>query len=162
MRIRRGPLTHIVIHCADTPPDFDCGVEEIRSWHMDPKKPGGPWSDIGYHYVIRRNGDTEVGRDFKFEGAHVRGWNHCSVGICLAGGYHGNVDFTRHQWDALKSLVYRLKKTDPEATVLGHCDFDPGKTCPNFSVADWWLELDWRDAENWTPDGAPPPVPGAA
>jgi N-acetylmuramoyl-L-alanine amidase len=130
---------------------MDIGVEDIRVWHKD-----RGWDDIGYHYVIRRDGTVEPGRDEDAQGAHVRGWNEFSIGICLVGGSMGVVDYTRCQWNSLKSLVYRLKMKYPKASVLGHCDYDPGKTCPNFPVALWWNEALWVEYDY------KPPTPEAA
>ena len=48
----------IIIHCSATKPSMDIGVKEINEWHLQ-----RGWSGIGYHYVIRRNGDLETGRD---------------------------------------------------------------------------------------------------
>jgi hypothetical protein len=150
MKQRHVNLSHIIVHCADTPPSMDIGAAEIREWHVEKG-----WDDIGYHFVIRRNGETEIGRPFDMQGAHVSGWNACSIGICLIGGRHGAVDYTRFQWDALKSLVFRLKLKFPKVSVMGHCDFGAGKTCPNFSVMDWWGEAQWREDENWIVDMGP-------
>lgn len=52
-------ITFGFIHCAATPPGMDIGADELRRWHVE----GNGWSDIGYHYVIRRNGAVEFGRD---------------------------------------------------------------------------------------------------
>ena len=65
----------IVIHCSATPPDQKIGAEEIRDWHVN----GNKWSDIGYHYVIRRNGVIDVGRDVSVAGAHAKGYNHGAI-----------------------------------------------------------------------------------
>lgn len=53
----------IIVHCSATKPSMDIGVEAIRQWHMNKG-----WSDIGYHYVIRRNGVVELGRDLDKDG----------------------------------------------------------------------------------------------
>jgi N-acetylmuramoyl-L-alanine amidase len=71
----------LVVHCAATKASMDIGAKEIRRWHKD-----RGWDDIGYHYVIRRNGDVEIGRPENAVGAHVAGKNSTSVGICLVGG----------------------------------------------------------------------------
>lgn len=153
----REITSHIVVHCSATAPDTDIGAAEIRCLHAGPKDrtilwngkniPCKGWSDIGYHYVIRRSGETEAGRDQDLQGAHVLGWNACSLGICLVGGGNGTFDYTRYQMDALKSLVLRLKCYYPDAVVLGHCDFLNSKTCPNFPVKLWWQEQRWRDED---------------
>ena len=64
--IERKVTTHCVVHCADTPAEMDIGAAEIRKWHTE----DNGWDDIGYHYVIRRDGILENGRDTKMQGAH--------------------------------------------------------------------------------------------
>jgi N-acetyl-anhydromuramyl-L-alanine amidase AmpD len=123
----------IVLHCADTPADMDIGAEEIRMWHL---RRG--WFDIGYHYVIRRDGTIEYGRPTDRPGAHARGFNHISLGICLVGGKGGD-NFTDDQWDALAGLVIGLKQAHPAADVLGHRDLpNVNKSCPNFDARTWY------------------------
>jgi N-acetylmuramoyl-L-alanine amidase len=124
-------IKKIIIHCADTYAEMDIGVAEIRRWHID-----RGWADIGYHFVIRRNGDIEKGRDEETPGAHVKGHNHDSIGVCLVGG-KPFCNFTRAQWHALESLVMELKGRYPLAAVSGHRDHDPSKTCPTFDVRAW-------------------------
>jgi hypothetical protein len=131
-------VNYIVIHCSATPADRDITEEEIRRWH---KKRG--WRDIGYHVVIRRGGMVEFGRPLDVRGAHVRGRNHDSVGVCLIGGVtklnKPENNYTDAQWASLDRVVFGLKAFFPEAEVLGHRDF-PGvfKACPCFPVKDWW------------------------
>jgi hypothetical protein len=71
----------IVVHCSATGPAADIGVAQITQWH---KQRG--FDTVGYHYVIRRNGTLETGRRESEIGAHVRGHNANSIGVCLAGG----------------------------------------------------------------------------
>ncbi|MBE0454843.1 MAG: N-acetylmuramoyl-L-alanine amidase [Roseovarius sp.] len=130
-------ITAIVIHCADTPAQMDIGAAEIRAWHTDPPPRGNGWRDIGYHWVIRRDGTVEQGRDESVAGAHVAGHNTHSIGICLVGGKHG-ADYTRKQWAALDALVQHITGRYPGAKVIGHRDLDQGKQCPQFDAAAWW------------------------
>lgn len=102
------PATNLlVVHCAATKARMDIGAAEIRRWH---KEKG--WADIGYHYVIRRNGVLEVGRDESTVGAHAVGHNARSIGICLVGGIdeqgHAENNFTPAQFAALRRLLVRL------------------------------------------------------
>lgn len=127
----------IVIHCADTYRTMDIGAEEIRKWHVD----DNGWSDIGYHYVIRRNGDVEKGRELDVVGSHVKGYNANSIGICLVGGKPmkdeepiGTHLFEDKQLESLKLLVKTLQMNYPNTEIKGHCDLDSKKTCPNFDV----------------------------
>ena len=132
-------VDYIVVHCAATPETMDIGVEEIRQWH---RQKG--WLDVGYHYVIRRDGTIENGRPRGAPGAHARGFNHISLGICLIGGVESDKktpesNYTHAQWDALGSLVADLHEMYPDAKILGHRDLPHvNKACPSFDVPSWW------------------------
>ena len=130
-------ITKIIIHCAATKPSMDIGANEIREWHI-----ARDWIDIGYHYVIRRNGTVEKGRDIMQAGAHAKGHNFTSIGICLVGGINeeGEPDdnFTLKQYNSLIQLVKFLEMTFPIDDVLGHRDLpDVNKQCPCFDVRAW-------------------------
>lgn len=96
---------------------------------------------IGYHYVIKRNGEVEIGRELKQVGAHVQGHNHESLGVCLVGGIDADgepeANFTEEQYNALSTLLYQLKTIYPEAEIKGHRNF-ANKACPSFDVEEWW------------------------
>lgn len=128
----------IVIHCSYTVPAADIGAAEIRDWHINDNR----WSDIGYHYVIRRNGALEDGRPLERPGAHVAGHNADSIGICLVGGQAAeggdDCNYTSAQWKTLDSLVAYLRGRFPDARLRGHRDFTRAKTCPVFDVQAWW------------------------
>jgi N-acetyl-anhydromuramyl-L-alanine amidase AmpD len=151
--MKRKDTKYIVIHCSATRPEMDIGVEEIRKWHM-----AKGWSDVGYHFVIRRNGKVEKGRIINDIGAHVAGYNAVSVGVCLVGGLNGNGravnNFTQEQMESLVSTVQYLKGLYPSAEVLGHRDLSPDKNndgkitpdewlkaCPCFDVREWWAAV---------------------
>lgn len=128
-------IKYIVVHAADTKPSMDIGVSEIRKWHVEERN----WSDIGYHFVIRRNGDLETGRALSTTGAHVRGYNRVSWGICLVGGMsesgESDANFTKEQYNALELILTELSDRAPNATILGHRDFEGiSKKCPCFDV----------------------------
>lgn len=129
-------INKIVIHCADTFADMDIGAKEIDQWHRQ-----RGWSQIGYHYVIRRSGEIEKGRPENTPGAHVAGHNTGSIGICLVGGKargrENPCNFTRQQWAALENLVRILTLEYSQAEVTGHTDLDAGKSCPTFNVKAW-------------------------
>jgi N-acetylmuramoyl-L-alanine amidase len=138
-------IKKVIIHCADTPADMDVGVDEIRRWHVE----GNGWSDIGYHYVIRRSGLIEPGRDLDGDGdveeetgAHVYGNNRGTLGICMVGG-KPNCNFTAAQWSSaawlVKDILARHGLTG--ADVYGHRDFDKGKQCPTFDAKAWASSL---------------------
>ncbi|MDQ6974820.1 MAG: N-acetylmuramoyl-L-alanine amidase [Mariprofundaceae bacterium] len=118
----------IIIHCADTPSGKDFHAADIDRWH---KERG--WRCIGYHFVITLDGTVENGRSVDEIGAHCKGHNHDSIGICLIGSHQ----FTVQQWQALQQLVCELEANHPTAEVYGHNEFNSHKTCPNFYVPQW-------------------------
>jgi N-acetylmuramoyl-L-alanine amidase len=133
-------IAKIVVHCSDSPDNLDIGAAEIRVWHTA-KPPGGRgWRDIGYHYVIRRDGTVETGRyengDSVLEGreigAHVLGHNSDSLAVCLV----GRKQFARAQLESLTMLVRCLlvRTSLPKTAVLGHYELDKHKTCPNLDM----------------------------
>lgn len=143
----RRRTDYIVIHCSATPPSSDIGADEIDTWH----KARG-WSGIGYHAVIRRNGEIEFGRHPDDVGAHVRGQNARSIGICMVGGVDGGgmpeSNFTPEQYESLDRSIKFYSLAYPLAKVVGHRDLSPDvngdgvisehewmKACPSFDVA---------------------------
>jgi len=138
MKPGRG-IDKIILHCSATKPDHDIGADEIRRWH----KARG-WSDIGYHYVIRRDGSLEPGRDEARVGAHTQGYNQGSIGVCVVGGTSLAGDplynFTAGQMVRLKALVRELMARFPEARIHGHNEF-ADKACPTFDVQVWAEEV---------------------
>lgn len=137
MTLRRF-TDHIIIHCSATPPGMDIGVKEIDRWHRE-----RGFLRIGYHFVIRRDGTVEKGRDIDEVGAHARPWNGNSVGICLVGGVAEGTklpeaNYTPAQWTALETLLRHVRAFYPRATIIGHRDV-PGvsKACPSFDVRAW-------------------------
>lgn len=136
----RRSTKYLVVHCSATRPSQDIGAAEIRKWHTEP--PRG-WEDIGYQYVIRRNGVVEPGRPVNAVGAHVYGQiNRESVGICLVGGTsedgkRDELNYTNFEWSALETLLRVLLHVYPGSVVRGHNDFTDEKQCPVFDVKKW-------------------------
>jgi N-acetyl-anhydromuramyl-L-alanine amidase AmpD len=137
VNFKKRPRTDfIVVHCAATKPTMDIGVREIRQWHV-----GQGWLDVGYHFVIRRNGTVEDGRPHDVIGSHVKDYNSRALGICLVGGINAEGkpenNFTKEQFDSLHLLLIATKRQYPEANIVGHRELDPGKACPSFDVGNW-------------------------
>lgn len=142
-----GVVDTIWVHCSATKPDWMLGhslaakVAEIRRWHLDLG-----WRDIGYHWIIDRDGKVAPGRPETQEGSHVRGYNRKSLGVCLLGG-HGSAatdkfeeNFTAAQKAALRQLVSDIRKRTPIKAVRGHNEV-AAKACPGFEVAaQAWLQ----------------------
>jgi N-acetyl-anhydromuramyl-L-alanine amidase AmpD len=129
----------IVIHCAATKPSMDIGYNEIRKWHVNQNG----WDDVGYHFIIRRDGRYEKARPEAYSGAHAPSHNSRSIGICLVGGMaeDGSAEnnFTLEQFLTLKDVINMLLgKYKDIVEVLGHCDVQENKpNCPGFNVKEW-------------------------
>lgn len=131
------PITEIIIHCSDTPEGKDYKADDIRRWHTAQPPKGNGWKDIGYHYVIDIDGTIETGRPLEQVGAHCKGHNVGTIGICYVGGKrNGQPADTRnqHQDFALRCLIKTLKHQFPSITkVSGHRDY-ANKACPCFDA----------------------------
>lgn len=132
-------ITEIIVHCSATPEGKDFTVEDIRRWHTMPVVKGGRgWSDIGYHYVIYRNGHVEPGRNVDIAGAHCVNHNAHSIGVCYIGGVDTDGKTpkdtrTLAQKAALLSLLTDLRTLYPNARIYGHRNF-AAKACPSFDA----------------------------
>ena len=125
------------MHCSATPEGRDVSVDTIRKWHL-----GRGWKDIGYHFVITLDGQVQEGRPIEQTGAHTKGHNFDSIGICYVGGVESekvNGEWvakdtrTCDQKDALEDLLCQLKGLYPQAVIYGHRDFST-KACPSFDA----------------------------
>jgi N-acetylmuramoyl-L-alanine amidase len=140
-------IRQLIVHCAATYPSMDVDAKWIDRVHRVRGFDG-----IGYHYFIKRDGTLETGRDLERVGAHARGHNTNSIGVCLAGGLveGGNEEktdewednFDPRQMETLGQLIADLRHDYPGIGVLGHRDL-PGvrKDCPSFDVRKWMLSL---------------------
>lgn len=143
-------IKELIVHCSATPECEDFTVEQIRQWHTLPKPQGNGWSDIGYHYVIYRDGSVHAGRSEAVSGAHCTGHNSISIGICYIGGCpprsvnnwdHLSKDTrTPAQKQAIIKLLKELKQKYPGAKIYGHRDF-ANKPCPSFDAKTEYANL---------------------
>lgn len=135
----REATKYLVVHCSATQNVSSFTWKTIDQMH---RQQG--WLGIGYHFVIRTDGTIQRGRPLEAIGSHVKGYNNCSVGICLIGGVDSkgkSVDnFTEKQKESLKCLLDYLRGYyKDEVTVLGHRDFaGVNKDCPCFDVKGWY------------------------
>lgn len=130
-------IRKVIVHCSDS----EWGdVDEIRKWHLE-----RGFSDIGYHIVILNgyprydtyhtgrlitpmDGLVQDGRPLDKPGAHCKGENSDSVGVCLVGKHN----FTSAQYEALAAWLYRSGYD--RLPLYGHNHFNEHKTCPNLDV----------------------------
>lgn len=125
-------IKEIIIHCAATPEGKNFTVKDIDVWH----KARG-FKGIGYHYVIYLDGSIHAGRPESEIGAHCKGYNKTSIGICYIGGIDkmGKPKDTRtkEQKEAFIKLIKDLKSRYPKAKVYNHNKF-ANKACPSFDA----------------------------
>lgn len=144
----RYPVREIIVHCSATRPDWYEGTSlnakraEIRRWHMAPPN---NWKDIGYHWLIDRDGAILAGRAETVIGAHVEGRNQGTIGICLIGG-HGSAEtddprqhFTDRQLTSLRQQIQAISMRTQITTISGHNQY-AAKACPGFNVPKWHKE----------------------
>lgn len=119
-------IQYIIVHHAATDPDNWVDAAEIHAWHTQDRK----WAGIGYNYVVCTDGTIEPGRPEYWVGAHTRGQNRKSIGVCLIGTGFPKSESQRQSATALiKALLERY----PEAQLKGHSDF-ANTECPGFDV----------------------------
>ena len=133
----RKHTDYIIIHCAATRPSHEVDIADIDRWHR-----AQGWLKVGYNFFIKRDGTVQVGRELMEGGAHAKGYNSKSVGVCLAGGVmeDGKTpenNYTPAQWASLEKLVRFLAEQFPKAKVIGHNDV-AAKACPCFDAKEWW------------------------
>ena len=129
-------IKEIIIHCSATPEGKPFTVQDITAWH---KSRG--FRTIGYHFVIYLDGSIHDGRPLQEVGAHCKGHNAQSIGICYIGGCAPNGitpkdTRTVAQSHALYNLLKELKAKFPDATIHGHREF-ANKACPSFDVSEY-------------------------
>jgi len=127
-------IDKIIVHCSATREGQHIDVDTIRDWHVN----GRGWSDIGYHYVIYLDGTVHPGRPLQRSGAHTKGQNSNSIGICYIGGVETDGKTpkdtrTPEQKAALDNLLFVLTDIFANTTIHGHNEF-AAKACPSFDV----------------------------
>ena len=133
-------INRIILHCSATPEGKDYSVDTIRKWH---KKRG--WRDIGYHYIIQLDGTISQGRPIDKAGAHTKGHNLDSIGICYIGGTDkdgkAKDTMTVEQNKAFRMLVMSIKILFGDGiTIHGHNEFS-SKACPSFIVKEKFSDI---------------------
>ena len=133
-------INKIIIHCSATREGENYEVAEIRKWHL-----ARGFSDIGYHFYIDLYGEIHKGRDISKIGAHCKGHNRNSIGICYCGGVEADGKTpkdTRYdcQKESLIAVLRTLKAMYPNAVIHSHNDF-ANKACPSFDATNEYEHL---------------------
>ena len=133
LRTFRNLPTVALIHCSDTRADRDYTPNQLRNDHF-----ARGWNAAGYHFYIRKNGRIVQFRKLSEWGAHCKGHNDYTLGICYEGGR--TVDgkckdtMTKEQDRSMVALLKYLIRTYPEMMIMGHRDLNPDKACPCFDA----------------------------
>ena len=125
----------IVIHCSATRCNRSFPVTALIRCHAD------RFGFTGYHYY-----QTYQTRHEQLVGAHAKGYNSHSLGVCYEGGLdtNGKPADTRtpKQKRALLKLLKKLKVAYPDARIVGHRDLpDVHKACPCFNAKEEYQNL---------------------
>ncbi len=121
-------INEIIVHCSYSPQFRGDTAFDIDMWH---KQRWGSKSGIGYHYVILESGELMKGRWVDFPGAHAKGHNRNSIGICYIGGMKFD-DITEQQKATLKETLDTLKSMY-KCPIIGHNEVS-SKDCPNIDL----------------------------
>jgi N-acetylmuramoyl-L-alanine amidase len=123
-------INKIILHCSASDASF-YNFDLMERDHVDHRG----WNSIGYHFGIDYQGEIKILRPMKKAGAHCKGHNFSSIGICVL----GLKMFSQKQMEALAKLVqtfldiFDLTQDD----VYGHNHFNHSKACPVFNVDKW-------------------------
>lgn len=143
----------IVIHCSASRVDRNFTEDDLEVYH---RRRG--FNGTGYHFYIRKNGDIKTTREIERIGAHAKGYNRNSVGICYEGGLdcHGRPADTRTEWQihSMHVLILTLLRDYPGCRICGHRDLSPDlngngeiepeewiKACPCFDVKEFCSKM---------------------
>jgi hypothetical protein len=120
-------------------------VRRIQQFHQD----GRGWADIGYHFLVDREGRVVEGRPLDFQGAHAFGDNNIgNIGICLLGNFAADTErggsyavvqsVPAAQLAGLEELVETLRSHYGIARgeVHGHSEMR-GTECPGPFLMGW-------------------------
>lgn len=132
-------ISLIVLHCSATRTTQNYSFRQCKADHM---KLG--YKTIGYHYYITRDGQVHEGRPLWQVGAHCKGHNQHSIGIC----YEGGIDAagyacdtrTKAQRESMYALLCRLHDQFPSAIIMGHRDLSPDLDGNGRIEPDEWIK----------------------
>ena len=134
LRAVTRPVSTTVVHwTANYIDDNHIDAQAIREMHI-----ARGWSTIGYHYIIKRDGSIQRGRNPNQTGAHAKSsHNPYSIGISFVAGYNcpngtrnpeGSVSpdsINSAQWAALDMYLKAFYTVYSGGEVWGHQDTDP-------------------------------------
>lgn len=134
------PISLAVIHCSASPAQVRYRPMQLIRDHL-----GRGFTHAGYHYYITREGNLYGLRPLSIVGAHARGHNTGSIGICYEGGLDrlGSPADTRTpaQRQMMSQLLGRLRELYPDLRVVGHRDLSPDRNGDGKVTPDEWNKI---------------------
>lgn len=131
MKIKRK-INEIIIHCTATEYYLPVTKTDLYRWHVVERH----FSDIGYHYLIHQDGSLTTCRPLYLAGAHCKGHNQHSIGICYVGGLFSGTPYDTRSIRAketLNKLIKDLCNSFPITKITGHNEYS-NKSCPCFDA----------------------------
>ena len=133
-------VKEVIIHCSATRESQQVSVDTIRDWHL-----AKGWNDIGYHFYIDLDGTIHKGRDIDKIGAHCKGRNRNSIGVCYCGGVEADGKTpkdtrTQEQKESLLHVLKTIKAMYPESMIYSHNEF-ANKACPSFDATEEYKNI---------------------
>ena len=117
---KRKSTDHIVVYCSQT------GTQDLGKDELDRKYRAQGKFDVGYHFIIRRDGSVEYCRSVEVVGSHSPDLDDTSIAICLIGGDEADDvikaehKFIPEQFFELDFLIVELKDRYPNAKLVGY------------------------------------------
>ena len=138
--MRAEAIHYIVLHCSATRSDRPYSPEALERDHR-----ARGFHGAGYHFYIRQSGTIIPLRPLQQIGAHVKGYNSCSWGVCYEGGIDPNGKATDTRTEAqkvaLRQLLVQLKALAPQAEIVGHRDLSPDHNGDGHIDPSEWIKL---------------------
>ncbi len=127
--LRASYQTLVIHHSAFYQADGIATLLEVQRLHREDRG----WADVGYHYLVDRDGAIYEGRNIGVRGAHTQGRNTGSAGLCLLGDFRYKSP-TRAQWEGLVALSRWLIAELDLTHLAAHNQFNEATLCPGATV----------------------------
>jgi N-acetylmuramoyl-L-alanine amidase len=138
------PVDRVFLHCTASSYDHHDDIEVVRAWHL-----GRGWADVGYHFMIHKDGSISAGRDLEKTPAAQKGHNKGTIAIAMHGGQDAKDDFSTKQIIALRDFCEDIRNAYGGAiTFHGHSEVVI-RDCPVY---------DYKAYLKLAPDGRMPPL----
>ncbi|MEU0990025.1 peptidoglycan-binding protein [Streptomyces sp. NPDC005953] len=120
--------TGFAVHYSAGPPTQS--LRSIQNFHMD----GRNWPDIGYNFLVDRNGRIYEGRGWLSIGAHATGYNTTHIGVCFIGS---DGDATPAAKNAIRALYYAANKNVGRVLTATYHGAIGSTSCPGADLRNW-------------------------